>query len=459
MSFLKYLIPVYLLILTTSCNNDFNSEELEKLKVGDSKELLYSKVGTPTEVDDIDRWIYEGNNSIYISKGKVQDYFLSSARSLTDDNSANDVTVIDGGDVLKARTLNDVRIGMTREELLEFLGKPMRVEKIKIVYYKKHQKIIVYNDKIESIDLHAFQDLAILDKIRLNFNSGGMLVINLALALIMFGVAIEIEFAHFKEVLKHPKSMMVGVFSQFIVLPLLTFLFILLIKPTASVALGMILVAASPGGNVSNFMTSLAKGNSALSISLTAFATIMAIFMTPLNFSFWGNLYSETSDVLIPIKIDAYQMIKTVMLLLGIPVILGLLFRRYFTDLALKIAKPLKTFSLIFFIGLIVGALSMNFDFFIDYIHLIILIVFAHNLIALFSGYTLASVFKLPKIDRRTLAIETGIQNSGLALVLIFNPKLFDGLGGMAFIAAWWGIWHIVSGLIIASFWKRIPTS
>ncbi|MCK5906508.1 MAG: bile acid:sodium symporter family protein [Flavobacteriales bacterium] len=285
-----------------------------------------------------------------------------------------------------------------------------------------------------------------------------MLVINFALAIIMFGVAIEIEFKHFKEVLKHPKSMMVGVFAQFIALPVLTFLFILLIKPTASVALGMILVAASPGGNISNFMTSLAKGNSALSISLTAFATVMAIFMTPLNFSFWGNLYTETSGTLIPIKIDAYQMVKTVMLLLGIPVILGLLFRKYFTELALKIAKPLKTFSLIFFIGLIVGALSMNFDFFIDYIHLIVLMVFAHNLIALFTGYSLAVVFKLPKIDRRTLSIETGIQNSGLALVLIFNPKLFDGLGGMAFVAAWWGIWHIISGLVVANFFKRIPT-
>ena len=454
MSFYKYLIPVFIIFFMSSCNNDFDSEELENIKVGDSKELLYSKVGTPSKIENIDRWIYEGNNSIYISKGKVKDFFLSPVMSLGND----DVTTIEGGDVLKNRTLSDVRIGMTREELLEFLGKPQSIEKIEIVYFKKHQKIIVHNNSIESIDLHAFQDLAILDKVRLNFNGSGMLVINFALAIIMFGVAIEIEFKHFKEVLKHPKSMMVGVFAQFIALPVLTFLFILLIKPTASVALGMILVAASPGGNISNFMTSLAKGNSALSISLTAFATVMAIFMTPLNFSFWGNLYTETSGTLIPIKIDAYQMVKTVMLLLGIPVILGLLFRKYFTELALKIAKPLKTFSLIFFIGLIVGALSMNFDFFIDYIHLIVLMVFAHNLIALFTGYSLAVVFKLPKIDRRTLSIETGIQNSGLALVLIFNPKLFDGLGGMAFVAAWWGIWHIISGLVVANFFKRIPT-
>ena len=345
---------------------------------------------------------------------------------------------------------------MTREELLEFLGKPLRIEKIEILFFKKHQKLIVYNEKIESIDLNSFQDLRILDKIRLNFNGGSMLVINFALAIIMFGVAIEIEFSHFKEVLKHPKSMIVGVFSQFVALPALTFLLVWIIQPTASVALGMILVAASPGGNISNFMTSWAKGNSALSISLTAFATVMAMFMTPLNFSFWGNLYSETSDMVIPFKIDAYQMVKTVMLLLGIPVILGLLFRRYFQEFSMKIAKPLKIFSLVFFIGLIIGAMSMNFEFIIGYVHLIILMVFIHNLLALFTGYSLGAIFKLPKRDKRTLAIETGIQNSGLALVLIFNPKLFDGLGGMAFIAAVWGIWHIVSGLFIATLWSKI---
>lgn len=450
----KILIPIFILFYMSSCSKDFNTKELNSIKVGDSKDLLYSKVGNPSEVDDIERWIYEGNNSIYIStKGKVKNFFLYPVKPVNDDN----VSVLKPIDSLNLKLFRKVRIGMTKEELLGFLGKPKNIENIEIVYYKSHQKIVVYNNVIESIDLHAFQDLAILDKVRLNFNGGGMLVINFALAIIMFGVALEIEFKNFKEVLKHPKSMIVGVFSQFIALPLLTFLFILLIKPTASVALGMILVAASPGGNISNFMTSLAKGNSALSISLTAFATVMAIFMTPLNFSFWGNLYSETSDVVIPISIDAYQMVKTVMLLLGIPVILGLLFRKYFTEFALKIAKPLKTFSLIFFIGLVVGALSMNFSFFIDYIHLILLIVFAHNLIALFTGYSLGVVFKLPKIDRRTLSIETGIQNSGLALVLIFNPKLFDGLGGMAFIAAWWGIWHIISGLVVASIFKRIP--
>ena len=453
MNSIKYLIPFFILFYMSSCSKSFNSAELENIKVGDSKELLISKVGEPLKVKKIERWIYEGNNTILIGvKGKVQNYFISP----NNDSKDNSIAILGMSDDLEVKSFMDVRIGMTKEELLGFLGKPMSIENIEIVFYKKNQKLIIHDGKIESIDLHAFQDLSILDKIRINFNGGSMLVINFALAIIMFGVAIEIEFSHFKEVINHPKAMMVGVFSQFIALPALTFLFIWIIQPTASVALGMILVAASPGGNISNFMTSMVKGNSALSISLTAFATVMAVFMTPLNFSFWGNLYSETSSMLVPIKIDPYQMVKTVMLLLGVPVVLGLLFRKYFEELSFKIAKPLKIFSLVFFIGLIIGAMSMNFEFIVDYVHLIMLIVIVHNIIALATGYSLGAVFKLAKRDKRTLAIETGIQNSGLALVLIFNPKLFDGLGGMAFIAAVWGIWHIVSGLIMVAFWTKI---
>ncbi|MGD9978655.1 MAG: bile acid:sodium symporter family protein, partial [Bacteroidales bacterium] len=113
--------------------------------------------------------------------------------------------------------------------------------------------------------------------------------------------------------------------------------------------------------------------------------------------------------------------------------------------------------SIVYFIGFVVAELASNLQYFLKYFHLIALIVIAHNALGLLTGYMLPTVFKLPKKDRRTISIETGIQNSGLGLVLIFNPALFDGLGGMAFIAAAWGIWHIVSGLLLATFWARRP--
>ena len=251
-----------------------------------------------------------------------------------------------------------------------------------------------------------------------------------------------------------------GVLSQFLLLPLVTFLFILILKPTPAVALGMILVAACPGGNISNFISSMGKANIALSVSLTAIATLAAIFMTPINFAFWGKLYAKSHPLLRPIEIDPIQMFKTVFIILGIPLIIGIVFSKNFPRITKKIKKPIKIFSIFIFMGYVVAALSNNFNYFIKYIHLVILIVFAHNALALLTGYSISSIFKLPKINRRSITIETGIQNSGLALVLIFNPKNFPPeleLGGMAFIAAWWGIWHILAGLSIATIWSKKP--
>jgi len=150
-------------------------------------------------------------------------------------------------------------------------------------------------------------------------------------------------------------------------------------------------------------------------------------------------------------------MLRTVIILLGIPVVLGIGFANRFPLITQKIMKPFRTISLLLFLGFIVAAFSSNFGYFLKYIHLIILIVFIHNLLALLTGFSIATFGRVPRKDRRTLSIETGIQNSGIALVLIFNPRLFDGLGGMAFIAAWWGIWHILSGLLIAYFWSKKP--
>jgi len=298
------------------------------------------------------------------------------------------------------------------------------------------------------------QALQVLDEVRLNFSPSGLMILNISLAFIMFGVALEINVGNFKQILRHPKSAIVGFFSQFLMLPALTFLLILMIQPTPSVALGMLLVASCPGGNISNFISHLARGNTALSVTLTGFATIGSIFLTPLNFAFWGGLYEKASNLIMPIEIDPWHMLRTVVILLGIPMVLGILFARKFPHTTAKITRPIKILSIFIFAGFVVVAFSNNFSYFLKYIHLIFLIVLAHNGLALLAGFSVGSIFKLPRVDRRSITIETGIQNSGLALVLIFNPNLFGGLGGMAFIAAWWGIWHIIAGMIIAGFWS-----
>jgi len=303
--------------------------------------------------------------------------------------------------------------------------------------------------------------LEFLDTVRLNFNQGGLFLLNITLAFVMFGVALELKIERFKKVFTKPKSAIIGVISQFLLLPILTLGLVVLINPAPSIALGMILVASCPGGNISNFMTAHAKGNTELSVSLTAIADFSALIMTPFNFAFWGgvyaSIYSKGSGLIIPIEIDPVEMFKTMIILLGIPLTLGMLFSYKFPKITSRIIKPIKKASIIIFAAYVIVALSMNWQYFLKYVHLIFIIVLIHNALALTTGFSIARIFKLSQNDVRTITIETGIQNSGLALVLIFNPKLFNGVGGMAFIAALWGIWHILSGLGIATYWSRKP--
>ncbi|ULC60603.1 bile acid:sodium symporter family protein [Flaviramulus sp. BrNp1-15] len=291
-----------------------------------------------------------------------------------------------------------------------------------------------------------------LDQVKIHFDSNGLWVLNIALAVVMFGVALGIKVDDFKQLLKTPKLLFVGIFSQFILLPLLTFLFVIIIKPQPSIALGMIMVAACPGGNISNFMTHLAKGNTALSVSLTAFATLIAIFMTPFNFQFYGSLYQPTALILKDVALNPFQLIKIVLLILGIPLVLGMFFRYKNEKLASKLSKILKPFSIIVFALIVIIAFSNNIDVFNNYIDHVLLLGISHNLLAIFSGFMVAKLFRLSFINQKTLAIETGIQNSGLGLLLIFT--FFKGMGGMAILAAFWGIWHILSGLTMAFYWS-----
>lgn len=306
--------------------------------------------------------------------------------------------------------------------------------------------------------------LDVLDHVRLNFSSSGLFFLNIALAFIMFGVALDIRLDDFKAVVQKPQSAVTGIISQFLLLPFLTFLLVIVLKPTPTVALGMILVASCPGGNISNFMSSMARANAALSVSLTAFATLSAIFLTPMNFALWGDFYikfynaSAAQELLRPLEIDKLQMFQTVFILLGIPVILGLIFASKYPRLTEQIKKPIKTGSILFFIVMVIALLSANFSHFLKFVHLVFFIVLLHNALALGTGFVLSTILKRPRADRRAITIETGIQNSGLALALIFNPKIFPPeleLGGMTVIAAWWGIWHIVSGLSMAVLWSK----
>ena len=308
--------------------------------------------------------------------------------------------------------------------------------------------------------------IEVIDGISVTLNAGGMNTINIVLAFVMYGVALGIKPGTFLKLLKNPKPIFVGMLSQLVLLPMLTFLLALAFGSSISwtMAIGMILVASCPGGNISNFMSSLSKADGELSVSLTAISTALAIFLTPFNFWLWGNLYIKAAGLAAEVPqlvIPLWDVFKTIFILLGIPLTLGILTARYLPKVAEKLKKPLQWFSIIFFIAMVVLSFAGNIDAFLKCIKYIFLVVLIHNLLALSLGFSTATAFKLSKTDRRTLTIETGIQNSGLGLVLLLGTPIFANFpphGGTLVITAWWGIWHIISGLAVSTIFNRIDS-
>ena len=333
------------------------------------------------------------------------------------------------------------------------------------------------------------ETLQILDPLDPNLGAGEMTLVNIILALVMFGVALGIKLDTFKDVFRYPKSIFVGIGLQWVALPLVTLCVALALNSiiTPMVALGMILVASCPGGNISNFMSSYAKGNIELSVSMTAVTTAFAPLITPLNFWLYGTLYCNIVSINndIPTLVIPFgDMFEQIMLLLDIPIVAGIAFAHYFPNVTKRLLKPSQILSIILFMGMVVVSFTKVVSSLEGYDNIVchlcnntitesvtlgtvalavifaVIVVIIHNLCALSTGYGGGTLFRLPKADRRSMTIEVGIQNSGLGLILLFNDRIFDPAiwdnnGGMVFITALWGVWHIISGLITSSIFRR----
>jgi len=297
--------------------------------------------------------------------------------------------------------------------------------------------------------------MSAVDQIHLNFNPEALQALNLILGIVMFGVALDLRVEDFRRVLRAPLAPAIGLCCQFLLMPAFASLLVLLLKPAPSMALGIILVAACPGGNVSNFFTSLGRGNAALSVSMSAISTLFSIVMTPFNFMFWGRLNPHTAELLRTIELAPSQILSTVLVILVIPTIAGMLTAHFRPQWASRMLRPMRLLSVAFMLIFILGALAANFSNFIQYIGATFWIVFSVNATALLLGYGVSRLVRLSPRDARAVCFETGIQNSAFGLLLIFN--FFGGLGGMALVAAWWGVWHLVSGLSLALLWSRRP--
>lgn len=291
-----------------------------------------------------------------------------------------------------------------------------------------------------------------VDALSVKFDGGSLAALQIALGFVMFGVSLDLKPRDFVDLARDPRAPVVGLICQFVLLPAIACPLALAIAPTPSMALGMMLVAACPGGNVSNFLTQIGNGRLAVSVGMTAVSTLAAVVTTPFNLTFWGTRHPSTAALVQSVALDPIDLFRSVALLLLVPVLVGMTFAWLRPQWAQKVSGVMKLLSLVFFGAVVIGAFSANFDLFLQAIGIVFLPVLLLNAVAIGLGYGAGAAAGLAVEERRAVSFEVGIQNSGLGLVLVFS--FFEGLGGMAIVAAWWGIWHILAGLTLVGVYR-----
>lgn len=280
------------------------------------------------------------------------------------------------------------------------------------------------------------------------------LVLGAVLAIMVFSVALELRLDDFRRVSETPRAVVCGLVPQFLLLPGATWLATLALDLPANVEAAMILVAACPGGSLSNVITHFGRGNAALSVSISAVASLVALFATPFNFSWMVASNPATAGWLRTLDIDPSGIWVSLLALLAAPMALGLLVAARFPAVTVRIQKPLAKFALFALFAFIAIGLVRERQLLTLGLLPMLLIVVLHNASGLLLGWLTAQAFRVSTRDRRAVMIEGGMQNSGLALGIIavqFNSDL-----GMVIIASLWGIWHIVSGRSLAFYWRHL---
>lgn len=293
-----------------------------------------------------------------------------------------------------------------------------------------------------------------IDQLQVVLNNETRTLMAVILAIMMFNVALSLKVEHFRAVLSRPLQLAGGATAQLIGLPLLTLALVIAINPPASVALGMFVIAACPGGNISNVLTYFARGDSAYSVSLTAISSTAVAVTMPVTILTLAQVYPPTSALIDALDVDAWAFLSQTVSLLGLPLVAGMVLAARWPALADRIRAVLTPGSLIALAGIVVAGVAGNWHLVIAVGALIIPIAVAHNASAFLMGWTVAHGLRLAGAGRRSLTIEVGIQNGGLGLLILLNQ--FDGLGGAAAIVATWSVWHLIAGSGVAGIFRGV---
>jgi len=262
------------------------------------------------------------------------------------------------------------------------------------------------------------------------------------LGIVMFGMGMTLKLEDFKLVLLQPKGVIIGIIGQFTIMPFLAFVLAKLFQLPPEIAVGVILVGCCPGGTASNVMTFLAKGNTALSVTITSCTTLLAPIVTP------ALIYFLASEWL-PVSFMA--MFLSVVKVVLIPIVLGILAQIFFKPVVEKSIDILPTISVTAIVLIVAAVVSGSRDKIIESGLLILAIVILHNGLGYAIGYLAAKVFRLDYEDKKAVAIEVGMQNSGLGASLAATH--FDPVSAVP--SAIFSFWHNISGPILATYWAK----
>ncbi|WP_237060718.1 bile acid:sodium symporter family protein [Microbulbifer sediminum] len=279
-----------------------------------------------------------------------------------------------------------------------------------------------------------------------------LLTLNAVLAFMMFGVSLGLRPADFVAVLRRPVAPATGLVAQFLLLPAITSLATWWFEVSPGLALGMILVSCCPGGTFSNVMTWIGRASVATSVSMTAVSSLAAVVMTPLNFALYGGLNPHTRGLLEEIALPAGSMVMLVVLVLAMPMLLGMLVGARYPGFATRSERFFRSASLLVFLLFVLVSFSKHWDTAMQVAGAVLFLVVAHNALAFLLGNLSGRVMGLPVAERRAVTMEVGIQNSGLALAVLFT--FYPGAGEMLVVAGFWGVWHLVAGLALAGYWN-----
>ena len=295
-------------------------------------------------------------------------------------------------------------------------------------------------------------DVTELDNLRIMLDPIGQAGVALALMLVMFSIALGLRVDDFRFLIDKPILFLGGVLAQVFVLPFVTWALILVLSPPASVALGMIVVACCPGGAVSNLMTYLSRGNVAASVALTATSSLLAAILTPASILFWSHSYEPTSTLLKTLDVSPFVFLTQTTLLLALPLLLGMIVAARAPDVAARIKRHAALLGTSVLVGVVIYGIVYFSDILIPVLSVIGIIVLLHNAVAFATGAAAGLVLSGMTATRRALTFEIGIQNSGLALVILLSQ--LQGLGGAAVVAALWGVWHLIAGGLIVGLFR-----